>query len=148
MRSLGRKKNALKSLKRNLASSLVLYEKIETTLPKAKEVKPFIENIFSIASAGDLNARRKVLQILANRLATTKIFNEFALKTDLKHSGLVRIYRLDLRKGDGAQSARLILSPALRTIPITKDVATKPDKKSTEVKKEEPKVKKNAKITK
>ena len=64
MRALSRKKAYRKSTLRNLATSLVLYERIKTTTAKAKELKPVVEHLITIAKKNDLNARRRLMQYL------------------------------------------------------------------------------------
>lgn len=113
MRSLSRKNAYRKSLKRNLATSLILYEKITTTTAKAKETKSVVEKLINRSKTGDLAARRRLLAYLFDEKATKKVLEVLVPRYKNKKSGFVRIYKLGTRLGDGAQVCILELDKAL-----------------------------------
>lgn len=105
-RKLSRKRDQRSALLGNLATSLVEYKSIETTLPKAKEVLPYVERLVSKAKAGGLHNRRQIIAALDTIYAVDELFDVIvpALKRD---SGFLRIEKTDTRKGDNAQMARV-----------------------------------------
>jgi len=102
MRALSRKKANRESLLRNLATSLVLYERIETTEAKAKEVKPVVEHLISQAKKNNLSARRQLLSYLFDENATKKILDVLVKRYKDLESGFIKSYRKGRRLGDGA----------------------------------------------
>ena|SRR3990167_1204276 len=109
MRKLGRKSDHRLSLYKNLVTSIILYERIQTTLPKAKSVRGLVEKVINLGKKGDLNSRRKLLGFLTDKNAVKKIFEVIALRYKEKNSGYIRIYRLGKRVGDGADKVILEL---------------------------------------
>ena len=100
---------------RNQAISLLRHERIETTIPKAKELRPFVERLITIAkrglAAGDanaktLNARRMVLAELPDTEVVSKLFSDLAPRFADRPGGYTRILRIGFRRGDGAETAR------------------------------------------
>ena len=117
-RKLGRVTEHRIALLRNQASALLLHERIETTVPKAKELKPFVERIISIAkrSLADtsdpvrgVNARRLVARDIADRAVVTKLFDEIAPRFVARPGGYTRLLRLGHRRGDSADVALIEL---------------------------------------
>ena len=103
---------------RNQASALLLHERIETTVPKAKELKPFVERIITIAkrSLADgtdpvrgVNARRLVARDIADKAVVTKLFDEIAPRFVERPGGYTRLLRLGHRRGDSADVALIEL---------------------------------------
>jgi large subunit ribosomal protein L17 len=104
---------------RNQAEALIRHEHIETTVPKAKELRPFVERIITIAKRGvaaggaangkALHARRLVLQDIQNRDVVTKLFDTIAPRFEARPGGYTRILRLGHRRGDSAEVARIEL---------------------------------------
>src|SRR5207249_276697 len=100
---------------RNQAEALITHEHIETTLPKAKELRPFLERIITIAkrgiAAGDatLHARRLVLRDIQNRDAVAKLFDTIAPRFAARPGGYTRILRVGYRRGDSAEVAQIEL---------------------------------------
>lgn len=99
---------------RNQASALLLHERIETTVPKAKELKPFVERIITIAkrSLADtsdpvrgVNARRLVARDIADKAVVSKLFDEIAPRFVERPGGYTRLLRLGHRRGDSADVA-------------------------------------------
>lgn len=104
-RKLGRKRDQRRALIKGLATSLVIYGKIETTHPKAKELIRYIEKVITKAKKGDLNSRREVIASLSTQTAANKLLDEISPKLTTRQSGHIRIKKTGLRVGDGAQMA-------------------------------------------
>ena len=103
---------------RNQAEALIRHERIETTVPKAKELRPFVERIITIAkrgiaagdtNAGALHARRMVLRDIQNRDVVAKLFDTIAPRFEARPGGYTRILRLGFRRGDAAEVAQIEL---------------------------------------
>lgn len=117
-RKLGRVTEHRLALLRNLATALLRHEHIETTLPKAKELRPFVERLITVAkrgvAAGDagaktLNARRLVLKDLQDRDVVAKLFDSLAPRFAERPGGYTRILKTGFRRGDGADTALIEL---------------------------------------
>lgn len=94
---------------RNLAADVITNGKIKTTETKAKEVKPFIEKMITIAKKGDLAAKRRCLSALNDENAVFKLFEEIAPKYGDRQSGYTRIIKTGYRKGDAAPMVQIEL---------------------------------------
>jgi large subunit ribosomal protein L17 len=106
VRKFGRDKTQKKALLNSLALNLIVREKIKTTEPKAKELRPFIEKLVTNAKKGDLAARRVVISKLSNRSKEVKkLFEVIAPKYADKKGGYTRVLKLGARKSDGAKMA-------------------------------------------
>lgn len=116
-RKLGRERDQRKALLKGLATSLVLHTKIETTLPKAKELVRHIEKIITKAKKGDLHSRRQVIAALSTHEAAYKLVDEIAPQLTGRTSGHVRVKRTRLRVGDGAQMATIEFVDELKAMP-------------------------------
>ena len=117
-RKLGRVTEHRIAMLRNQASALLKFEHIETTMPKAKELRPFVERIITIAkrglAAGDaqartLHARRLVLRDIQDREVVSKLFDTIAPRFETRPGGYTRILRLGYRRGDSAEVAQIEL---------------------------------------
>lgn len=117
-RKLGRVTEHRIAMLRNQAEALLLHEHIETTVPKAKELRPFVERIISIAkrglAAGEANgkvlhARRLVLRDIQNRDVVGKLFDTIAPRFEGRPGGYTRILRIGFRRGDSAEVAQIEL---------------------------------------
>lgn len=108
-RKLGRKIGHRKSLMRNLAASLVLYEKIETTEAKAKDVKSYVEQMITISKTQDLSAYRRLLAYFYDKNAAKKVYAELAKRYAERQSGFIRSYHIGNRLGDNSKMMRLEL---------------------------------------
>jgi len=108
-RKLGRTSSHRKALLKNLSIALIKSENIETTLPKAKELKSFIEKLITKARVNDANAHKAVFQILQDKETTKKLMNEIAPKYKDRTGGYTRITQTRLRTGDAAQMAYISL---------------------------------------
>jgi large subunit ribosomal protein L17 len=117
-RKLGRVTEHRIAMLRNQAEALIRHERIETTVPKAKELRPFVERIITIAkrgiaagdaNAGALHARRMVLRDIQNRDVVSKLFDTIAPRFEARPGGYTRILRLGYRRGDSAEVAQIEL---------------------------------------
>ena len=106
-RKFGRERDQRRALMKGLASSLVEYESIETTLPKAKELVPYIEKLITKAKKGGLHNRRQVMVGLSTKEVADKLMDEIAPKLTGRTSGHVRVTRTRVRVGDGAEMATI-----------------------------------------
>lgn len=109
MRALSRKYANRRSTLRNLATSLVLYEKITTTQAKAKEVKPIVEHLINEARKNNLASRRKLLGYLFDKNAVKKIIEDILPRYKDIKTGFIKEYKLGPRLGDGAEMTILEL---------------------------------------
>lgn len=123
-RKFNRERDQRRALVKGLADSLVKYESIETTLPKAKEVVPYIEKLITKAKKGDLHNRRQVIAKLQTKESAHKLVDEIAPKLASRTSGHVRIEKTRTRRGDNAQLARVSFVDELKEAPVAK--AAKP----------------------
>ncbi len=130
-RKFHREKDQRRALMKGLADSLVKYESIETTLPKAKEVVPYIEKLITKAKKGDLHNRRQIIASLQTIESAHKLVDEIAPKLGARQSGHVRIERTRLRRGDNAQLARVSFVDDLKEAPVAKAAAKPVAKKPT-----------------
>lgn len=105
-----------------LAESLIIHESIETTLPKAKEVRPYVEKLITKAKKGDLHNRRLIISSLQTIQTAHKLVDEIAPKLTARSSGHLRIVRTRLRRGDNAQLARISFVDDLKEAPVAKPV--------------------------
>jgi large subunit ribosomal protein L17 len=152
-RKFGRERDQREALIKSLAESLIKHESIETTLPKAKEVVPYVEKLITKAKKGDLHNRRQVIGDLQTLAAAHKLVDEIAPKLKGRNSGHLRIERTTLRRGDNAQLARVSFVDDLKEAPVAKPTkapkaAAKPAAKKPAVKpaaKKAPAAKKEAK---
>ncbi len=93
----------------NMASSLVRHEKVVTTEAKAKELRPYVEKMITLARRGDLHARRLVERKVRERDVTGKLFGELGPRFSERPGGYTRIIKMGHRHGDGAEMARIEL---------------------------------------
>jgi len=122
-RKFNRERDQRRALVKGLADSLVKYESIETTLPKAKELVPYIEKLITKAKVGDLHNRRQVISKLQTVSSAHKLVDEIAPKLQGRTSGHVRIEKTRARRGDNAQLARVSFVDDLKEAPVAKAVA-------------------------
>ena len=124
-RKFHRERDQRRALMKGLADSLIKYESIETTLPKAKEIVPYIEKLITKAKKGDLHARRQVIADLQTIESAHKLVDEIAPKLAGRVSGHVRVTRTRLRRGDNAQLARVSFVDDLKEAPVAKAATPK-----------------------
>ena len=117
-RKLGRVTEHRLALLRNQAIALLRHERIETTMPKAKELRPFVERLITIAkrgaaageaNGGSLHARRMVLAELPDQDVVGKLFDTLAPRFSGRPGGYTRILRVGFRRGDAAEVAQVEL---------------------------------------
>ncbi len=110
-RKLGRKTAHRTALLRNLATALFEHERVRTTLPKAKELRPFAEKLITLAKREDgrLHARRQAARQLQDPAVLSKLFDTIGARFATRPGGYTRILRLGTRQGDGAEMAYLEL---------------------------------------
>lgn len=107
VKKLGRKREHRIALMRNLVSALIKYERIRTTVAKAKETRRLAERLVSKACSGTLAARREVAKFISDKTLVKKLFTEIAPRLADRAGGYTRIYRLGNRPGDSAEMAYL-----------------------------------------
>ena len=127
-RKFHRERDQRRALMKGLADSLVKYESIETTLPKAKEVVPYIEKLITKAKKGDLHNRRQVISGLQTVESAHKLVDEIAPKLNGRTSGHVRVERTTMRRGDNTQLARVSFVDDLKEAPVAKAADKKAEK--------------------
>lgn len=137
-RKLGRERDQRRALVKGLATSLVEYETIETTLPKAKETVRYIEKLITKAKKGDLTNRRAVIAGLSTQEAAFKLVDGIAPQLKGRSSGHVRVTRTRVRIGDGAEMATISFVDELKAVdkPEKKAPVKKPTAKKAPAKKE------------
>jgi len=104
-RKLSRTSAHRAALLKNLAIALTEHGRIETTLPKAKELRRYYERLITKASAGDSNAHRAIFAMLQSKTCTRKLVEEIAPKYQNRHGGYTRIVKTRTRRGDAAPMA-------------------------------------------
>jgi large subunit ribosomal protein L17 len=97
------------ALLRNLVTSVILEERIITTVPKAKAAKPLVEKMITLAKADTLHTRRQAAMVLRTPASVKKLFDTLGTRFGQRNGGYTRITRLGPRKGDGAEQAMLEL---------------------------------------
>src|SRR5574340_1109821 len=102
---LGRNTSHRRALLRNLVTSLIMEERIETTVPKAKAMRPHVEKMITLGKRGDVPARRQAAAYLMTRDAVDKLFDTVGPRMGDRKGGYTRIIRSGWQKGDGAEKA-------------------------------------------
>ena len=106
---LKRDTGARKALLRNLATSVIDVERVVTTVPKAKAVKPLVEHLITLAKKDTLHTRRQAAALLNTPASLKKLFDTLGTRFGQRNGGYTRIVRLGPRKGDGAEQAMIEL---------------------------------------
>ena len=104
-RKLNRTASHRKAMFANMSSSLVEHEQIVTTLPKAKELRPFVEKLVTLAKKGDLNSRRIAIARMRNKTQAKKLFDVLGPRYKDRQGGYIRIMKAGFRYGDNAPMA-------------------------------------------
>ena len=104
-RKLGRTSSHLKATLNNMAVALIVHEQIRTTLPKAKELRPFVEKLITLGKQGGLHARRRALAVLRDTEVTQKLFGPLAERYKTRKGGYTRVLKAGIRFGDTAAMA-------------------------------------------
>lgn len=106
---LGRNSSARKALLRSMVTSLLLHERIETTEPKAKELRRVTDKMITLGKRGDLHARRQALAYVRDEGVVAKLFSEIAERYADRDGGYTRILKISPRQGDNAPMALIEL---------------------------------------
>jgi large subunit ribosomal protein L17 len=106
---LGRNTSHRRALLRNLVTSILLEDRVETTLTKAKAARPHVERLITLGKKGDLHARRQALSYLMTREAVSRLFDTVAPRYGDRNGGYLRIVRTGFQRGDGAEKAYIEL---------------------------------------
>lgn len=101
-RKLNRTAEHRKAMLANMVCSLIEHEQIKTTLPKAKELKPYVEKLITLAKRGDLHARRLVASRIGQEAAVAKLFGTLGARYKDRQGGYARVLRAGFRYGDMA----------------------------------------------
>jgi large subunit ribosomal protein L17 len=94
---------------RNMVTSLLNYERIYTTVPKAKEMRRWAEWMITLGKRGDLHSRRQALSIVREKKIVFKLFDELAQRYENRHGGYTRIVKVGFRRGDASPMCLLEL---------------------------------------
>jgi large subunit ribosomal protein L17 len=111
-RKFGRTSAHRMSMFRNMVSSLIEHEKLETTHEKAREVGRLAERMISLGKRGDLHARRQALRVVRGRAVQAKLFGELAERFKARTGGYTRVLRTRRRAGDAAEMSIVSLLEA------------------------------------
>lgn len=95
---------------RNMATSLLVHERIRTTEAKAKELRPVVEKLISLGRVDDVHSRRLARRMIEDRVALQKLFDDVGPRFKERPGGYTRILKLGTRKGDGAEVAIIELT--------------------------------------
>jgi large subunit ribosomal protein L17 len=101
-RKLGRPSAHRNLMLRNLATSLIMNGRIETTETRAKETRKTVEKMITLAKRGDLHARRQAMAFMTDETVVKSLFDDIAPKYQDRSGGYTRIYKLGPRRGDAA----------------------------------------------
>ena len=104
-RKLNKTSSHRKAMLGNMAVALIKHEQIQTTLPKAKELSPFVDKLITLGKKGDLASRKKALSILPEKQWTSKIFDELSERYKERDGGYTRVLKAGFRYGDSAPMA-------------------------------------------
>jgi len=113
---LGRNPSHRRALLRNLVTSVVIEDRVETTLAKAKAVRPLIEKMITLGKRGDVHSRRQAAAFLMTPDSVTRLFATVAPRYGDRQGGYLRIIHTGFRKGDGGEKAVLELLGAEQEI--------------------------------
>ena len=108
-RKLNRTPSHRKALLRNMATDLLEHEGMVTTLPKAKELRPYAEKLITLGKKENLHARRRALSLIRRKSIVAKLFDDLAPRYAKRPGGYTRIVKLGNRKGDAAPLAMIEL---------------------------------------
>ncbi|HET7104242.1 MAG TPA: 50S ribosomal protein L17 [Terracidiphilus sp.] len=142
---LGRNTSHRRALLRNLVTSIIVEDRVETTVAKAKAVRPHVEKMITLGKKGDLHSRRQAHAFLQTDAAVTRLFETVAPRYGDRQGGYLRIVRTGFQKGDGAEKAFIELLGSEQTLEVKRqkraDVKAKKraelEKQLEEAKKEE-----------
>lgn len=104
-RKLNRTSTHRRAMFANMAASLIEHEQIVTTLPKAKELKPIMDKLITLAKRGDLHARRQAISKIRNKDQVAKLFETLGPRYEERQGGYTRVLKAGFRHGDNAPMA-------------------------------------------
>ncbi len=104
-RKLNRTSTHRRAMFANMAASLIEHEQIVTTLPKAKELKPIMDKLITLAKRGDLHARRQAISKIRNKDQVAKLFEALGPRYQERQGGYTRVLKAGFRHGDNAPMA-------------------------------------------
>ena len=104
-RKLNKTSSHRKAMLGNMAVALIKHEQIQTTLPKAKELSPFVDKLITLGKKGDLASRKKAFSILPEKQWVSKIFDELSERYKGRDGGYTRVLKAGFRYGDSAPMA-------------------------------------------
>jgi large subunit ribosomal protein L17 len=104
-RKLNRTSSHRKAMFANMAVALIKHEQIETTLPKAKDLRPIVEKLVTLGKRGGLHARRQILSFLGDRAQTEKLIATLGPRYASRKGGYLRVLKAGMRYGDAAPMA-------------------------------------------
>jgi large subunit ribosomal protein L17 len=113
---LGRNTSHRRALLRNLVTSILVEDKVETTLVKAKAARPLVEKLITLGKRGDLHSRRQAISFLMTGEAVTRLFDTVAPRYGDRNGGYLRIVRTGFRKGDNGEKAFIELLGAEKVL--------------------------------
>jgi large subunit ribosomal protein L17 len=102
---LGRNTSHRRAMLRNLVTSIILEDRVQTTVTKAKAARPHVERLITLGKRGDLHSRRQALAYLQTGEAVSRLFETVAPRYGDRQGGYLRIIRSGFQKGDGAETA-------------------------------------------
>jgi large subunit ribosomal protein L17 len=108
-KKLGRQTPHRRALLRNLVTSILMEDRVETTVTKAKVARPLVEKMITLGKRGDLHARRQAIAFLMTNESVTRLFDTVAPRYSDRQGGYLRIVRTGFRKGDGGETALIEL---------------------------------------
>jgi large subunit ribosomal protein L17 len=143
---LGRNTSHRRAMLRNLVTSVIVEDRVETTVAKAKAVRPLVEKMITLGKKGDLASRRRALSYVMTDKAVTRLFETVAPRYGDRQGGYLRIVRSGFRQGDGGEKAFIELLGAEKQLDAKRqkrdDIKAKKraelEKHMEEAKKEEP----------
>lgn len=106
---LKRDQGARKALLKGLVTSVIEHERVITTVPKAKAIRPLVEKMITLAKNGTLHSRRQAAAFLETPASVQKLFDKLGARFGQRSGGYTRIVKLGWRKGDGAEQAMIEL---------------------------------------
>ena len=104
-RKLNKTSTHRKAMLSNMAVALIKHEQIQTTLPKAKELAPYVDKLITLGKKGDLSSRRKAYSLLPEKEWVSKLFDELSERYKDRNGGYTRVLKAGFRYGDSAPMA-------------------------------------------
>jgi large subunit ribosomal protein L17 len=117
---LGRNTSHRRALLRNLVTSVIIEDRVLTTVAKAKAVRPLIEKMITLGKKGDLHSRRQALSFLMTDASVERLFDTVAPRYGDRQGGYLRIVRAGFRQGDGGETAFIELLGAEKQLEVKK----------------------------